>query len=229
MRHALPLILALLLLPTGAHTSQVHFDEVSLDALLARSPLVVVARPTTRRIESVPLGEGIAPYGYAVQRYDVVEVLRPARAAKPGEAVEVSSFDSLSLGLHIAYEAQGMSVSPIVPHYSAVNRPKEGEPVILFLQRSAFLTFDPKTGGLVGADDTWARTVDGAVEGMASKAAVAEKAAAPCDCDQLNLTVGAIGFDEALRGRVDAAIDARFGAQGSMSWSVVELRPKKEG
>lgn len=225
---ALAVALALFLAPRRAEMGQIHYDEVSLDELLAACPTIVVAKPASPSVpKTLDLGEGVEPYGYAESAWTVVESLRPPRPAHPGETLVVTGFDGDSLSLHVAYYAHGMSRSPIWPLYSAAHSPADlTEPTILFLRRAAFLMFDPATGTLEGRADTYALVVHGAMEGMGARAALAPQAAqAPGCVDRLDLTIGAPGVTEPMRERISEAIHARFPDEGSIGWTMVDTRP----
>jgi hypothetical protein len=224
--------LAVFLVPGRAELGRIHYDEVSLDDLLGMSPTIAVVRPAEPSTESrtIELGEGIEPFTYALMHYEVVEYLRPAREAKPGERLVVTGFDQANFDLHVMYYAHGVSKSPLWPRYEAKHPPADpSESMIVFLHRSLYLEFDPKSGELKGRTDTMATPVHGAYEGIAGKDKLARRAKKPCGCtDEVDVTIGAPGVDgdQALRDRIDEAVHAKFSSAGALSWRMADTRPR---
>ena len=102
---------------------QIHYNQVSRDELLAMTPTIVVVKPSPRSEQhSVELGEGNLAYDYKLSEYELVEFLRPARAAEPGEAVVLHGFRAQSFDLHVAYHVRGLSKSPVWRGYEPEHR-----------------------------------------------------------------------------------------------------------
>ncbi len=153
-----------------------HRGRVSLDDLLAMTPTIAVVDPTTvvDAHISVELGEEITPFGYSLSRFEVVEFLRPPRAAEPGETLVLDRFRGQAFKLHVDYHARGISRSPVYRGYHRSHAAKNPqEPLIFFLRRGAFLRFDPAAGELVGQGPNWIFSVPGAAEGLAGRAEIA--------------------------------------------------------
>jgi hypothetical protein len=223
------LLLATLLAPRRAEMGQIHIDEANLDQLLAQTPIIAVVEPGEPFMQrhSLDLGQGIPPYEYAVSTYQVVEYLRPPRAAAEGETITLTGFDDETLDLHLRYYVQGVSKSPIWRSYIPAHPPATAtERQILFLRRGAFLRYDPAAGKLEGRADTMILAMRGAVEGFAARDQIAGKAAkAPGCSDRLDLTIGAPGVTDIVRDAIDKAVQQRFADEGGFGWTVVDLRP----
>lgn len=178
-RLILSVLLGVLLLPRGAHLSQIHYQIISLKELMERSEFVLVvklAKPSQRQIQ-VPIGKDRrnqeAPAFVRVQtRCEVLRALAPAGttgAELVGKTLEIDGANwQETLAMHKIYYLEGIGESPIYDRYEPADRagaqtqepePKDA-PFIVFLRREG------KSG--------FAFAAEGAVERLKNRAAIEE-------------------------------------------------------
>lgn len=229
------LFLAVLAVPREAHVSKLHLDRMSLEDLVARAPVIVIATPEpgSRMERKVSLGQGIQPYPFVEERYRVVECLRGPRLAA-GAVLTLTSFSAEALEGHIEYYAEGLSRSYKVLAYEP-NPPlpdEPGAPRILFLERRVLLERGVGAKGrgpLSKLSDGFGLVCWGAMENVARKdevAALAERH--PCD-DRLNITVGVHGDRKGVDEAVSDEVRKMFPGQAAFSWRTIDLRPGSAG
>ncbi len=154
-------IAGIVALCSAALASRVHYEQITLEQLVQRSPTIVVAHvgePATQTSQiAVGTPDQKAPPFQRVQhRYVVDEVLRGAAILK-GRTILVDEANfSEQLELHKRYYLEGTSKSPIYDRY-APRRPARGPRSILFLR---------------GNDDALAFSADGAIEDTSLTGAV---------------------------------------------------------
>jgi len=161
-RTAAALLFTLLFWPKEAHLSQVHYRAISLEQVVARSELVVIATPAgERRNVEVPIGGDAPAFGYSEHPFSVSAVLKGELRASEKETLWVAGANlEQQFGLHKRYYLEKISKSPIYSRYEPKRAPGEGARV-LFLRRTEFR----------GAPKV-AFTVAGASEHVEARAAV---------------------------------------------------------
>src|SRR5262245_33986061 len=90
---------------------QLHFQQMSLEELVSRSSVIVVAQAAARptRDKRVKVAKG-PPFVTPIWRFRVLEVLRNLSSKKLTGVLEVHAHDwQVSLRLHRDYHATGLS------------------------------------------------------------------------------------------------------------------------
>ena len=161
MRALARTIVGVVALGSAALANRVHYDQITLEQLVQRSPTIVVAHVGEPPTQTTQLAIGkpdqkAPPFQRVQQRYVVDEVLRGAATLK-GRTILVDEANfSEQLELHKRYYLEGTSKSPIYDRY-APRRPARGPRSILFLR---------------GNDDALAFSADGAIEDTSLTGAV---------------------------------------------------------
>ncbi len=144
---ALPLLaLPLLTLLPTASANQTHYHEVTLEEVLARSTLILVARraspaTTVELVDITPPGQKKDPAKYPPYRRTVLHFV-PQRALHPAgvkglprTCAVLPADDGSQLDLHRRYHVEKVSKSPIYAHYESKTsrQADKAAAVILFL------------------------------------------------------------------------------------------------
>jgi hypothetical protein len=132
---------------------QIHFRAVTLDELIARSPVIAVVRgasPLTRELE-IPIENG-PPFVRSRYRFEVLELLRGTAAG----TLEVDQPDHATmLRLHREYHERGLSRHPVLQRYPSPVTALDREPFIAFLRPT---------------NDGWSLAIGGGFEALAARA-----------------------------------------------------------
>lgn len=230
------MFLALLIVPREAQVSKLHLDRVSLDDLVARAPVIVVAVPVpdSRAERRISLGAGIQSYLFVEERYRVVERLRGPDTLAAGAELTLTSFGAEALEGHIEYYAEGLSRSYKVMAYEP-EPPLPADPAsprIMFLERRVLLEAGPRAKGGAAfkkATDGFALVCWGAMENVARKdEVIALVGQRPC-AGLLNITIGVHGDPRGADDDVSDEVRKMFPEERTISWRTVNLRPRAVG
>lgn len=149
----------------GARMSEVSYEQIGLDELVSRSTVIAVVRrdhpvTETEEIDIHPDREKYPPFVLTLSRFVVVEALREG-GVRPDQAIAVLPANSaLELEDHKQYHLHHMGESPIYDAYTPIDAPAADSEFIVFL-------FERDDG-------RYEFSVEGACEGLASKAKVQE-------------------------------------------------------
>ncbi len=162
------LLLTLVLWPGQAHLSQVHYESISLEQLVARSEIIVVATPAgDAKTTKVAVGKDAPPFSYSQRPYRVSDVLKGSLSAKDKKRLWVAGANlTQQFSLHKRYYIDKVSKSPIYERYEAAT-PVGSGPRLLFLRRTEFQGRPKMIASVFGAEEQLAQRA--AVEALVNK------------------------------------------------------------
>ncbi len=162
------LLLTLLLWPGQAHLSQVHYESISLEQLVRRSEIVVIATPAgDAKTSKVVVGKEVPHFTYSERPYRVTKVLKGELTAKENKRLWVAGANlNQQFSLHKRYYIDKVSKSPIYARYQA-GKPLGSGARLLFLRRIDFQGTPKVTASVFGAEEQLAQR--GAVEALVNK------------------------------------------------------------
>ena len=224
------LILCLLLVPMEAKTGRIHYRYVSLEDLVGRAPVIVMAKrlPDSRRETRLFLGDEVEPITLIEERYQVVETLRGPSEMTAGSEFGVTSFDYTRFKLTLEYRTRGLSRSPVIQAYNPDPIPTYGpdDVVILFLERRVLMRLD-ESSEPVTVVDSLATVCSGAAETSSKRDRVVSLAATLGASDRLEIVVavphGHGAAEDALDDEVRERLRGAFPRHQSFSWRYLQV------
>lgn len=145
------------ILAATAFAGQMHPEEVSLDDVLQWAPHVVVvtrSNPPSRDIAVEVLdsdGKPVEPFSVHAERLVVREVLKGDLTS--GSTVEAASgYLEIYHDTHVAYYAEGMHQSPIIPTYASTVSP-EAATWVAYLRPCTVAPYEGHCYAVSGARD----------------------------------------------------------------------------
>ena len=162
------LLLTLVLWPGQAHLSQVHYESISLEQLVRRSEIIVIATPAgDAKISKVAVGKDAPDFTYAERPYRVTKVLKGELSAKENKRLWVAGANlSQQFSLHKRYYIDKVSKSPIYERYEA-GKPVGSGARLLFLRRIEFQGVAKMAASVFAAEEHMAQRA--AVEALLKK------------------------------------------------------------
>ncbi|MBN1495594.1 MAG: hypothetical protein JXA07_02420 [Spirochaetes bacterium] len=209
--------------------SQVHYESIGLERLIALSPIIALVRATVDgfRERSFQPPCDIAPYTYTETGFRVVRILRGPATIKAGSALSVTGFDPTALKCHIDFLSRGLARSPVMESYEpehAVAHDPEAE-LIIFLARRIFLVRDT-AGKLKVKVDMPARTCPGAMESPKTMKRVIRLIKAHPAMSRLEIVIGCSPpLPDGADTQISDRLKSMFPGYNSYSWKMLNISP----
>jgi hypothetical protein len=206
---------------------QVHFETVTLQQMMAMSPVIVHARRKT----AAPIqnkfqpGAPVEPYEYGEKTYGIIEILRGPKDLACNNEIVVTGFDPALLRLHIDYYLRGLSRSPVFPHYKPEHPVKPGndDESILFLKPIAFLLRDD-TGNLTIEVSALAPACRGAHEAPLREKDIRSRLKVHPAPERIEITIGLYhNCSDNEETGLGEALKSLFPGFTSYSWKTVNI------
>ncbi|HOX43650.1 MAG TPA: hypothetical protein PK668_08630 [Myxococcota bacterium] len=215
-----------------------HLSSVTLDWLVERATAILEVSPLDPewRPRELACGPGVEPFQHAERKVRVAGVLRAPAGIQAGQELVWTSFCGLSLRLHLDYHLRGISRHVAVEQY-APSVPLPVDPAasrILFLERRAFVRFEPGRDRLTKEIDAHAAVCLGAEEACerrAEIAALAGSSPAPGSLGArgVGIVVGVVGKDgdgelgTRAGDRLGERIRGLFPGEPALSWTLLGM------